>query len=482
MTRLRWTSVAAIAASGLVLGALAFACGTDDGVGPPACSGGDCDGGSVDASPADATSNSEGSAPLDAGLDADAAVPPSCGDGGAPGTLDESFGDGGIVWLNFPGGAARDVVVRQDGKIVVVGSTAPAGEHLAVVRLMPNGSLDPSFGDGGLVEKRIGTVTHSLSSVALQGDGKIVASGHVRSTGQPSKVVLLRLLEDGSPDPTFGDGGAVLVAYAGRDAYGRSVLLGSSGRLLVGGFSEDAFSPSGTANYEVLRFNADGSLDSTFGLAGKVTVDVQGTSDVGGVAAASPSGRVVVTGGSGGAASRTSAVRLNADGTLDDSFGDAGRYVAADESAAFAATTDGFGRVVLAGSTGADIVTRRLTPGGMVDTTFGVNGMVVTDFAGRGDEAAAVLLQPDGKLVVVGQGNSGGGDSDTALEVVRLLPDGNIDATFGAGGRALSLPPANAHYGASGAALDVCSVIVVGGWASGAGIMKNAMGVARYRR
>ncbi len=102
-------------------------------------------------------------------------------------------------------------------------------------------------------------------SVAAQPDGKVVAAGQVRSAGQPSNIAVVRHLGDGGADLSFGDAGVVLTSYPGRDAYGRSIVLDPTGKIVVAGFSEDAVDPTASADYEVVRYNADGTPDPTFG-------------------------------------------------------------------------------------------------------------------------------------------------------------------------------------------------------------------------
>ncbi|MCA9589737.1 MAG: hypothetical protein KC657_30750, partial [Myxococcales bacterium] len=488
--------VLAVVLGAFALGGVLFACGSDDA--PPACEGAACVDGAADATPADggADGRVDGDGPADAADAGDAADATSACPGPA-GTLDPSFGDGGMVWLKYPAGDARGVVVQADGKIVVVGRTAPAGEHFAIVRLMPDGTLDSTFGTNGLVEKRVGTVTHLLAAVALQPDGRIVAAGQVRSTGQPATIAVLRYLADGGADPTFGDAGVVLTSYAGRDAYGRSVALEPTGKIIVAGFSEDAVSPNGSADYEVVRYTADGSMDATFGTGGRVTIDVHGTSDTPGVIALAPGGKIALAGRSKETASLTgrhdvSAVRLDSAGDLDPSFADAGKFVssfgAPGTQRVSGLAIDGTGRLILGGSyfSGAgtdDFGVFRLTASGVLDLGLADAGLVTTDFSERADTAAGVLLQQDDKIIAFGTSGIGAQSDTYGIAISRYLPNGALDTNFGTGGTVLTPPPANSQTVANAASVDSCGLIVVGGWTYDLGaVARGAMGIARYRR
>lgn len=484
----------------LALASLAFACASDNGD-QPKCEGAACDdGGGSEGSTQDGPVEQDGNVPAtDGGADgdADSSVVVSCGDAGEPGTLDPTFGDGGMVWLKYPAGDARGVTVQADGKIVVVGKTAPAGEHFAIVRLLPDGTLDPTFGTTGLVEKRVGTVTHLLAAVALQADGRIVAVGNVRSTGQQSNLAVLRNLADGGSDPSFGDGGVVLTAYPGRDAYGRSVAIDPTGKIIVAGFSEDALDPTASADYEVARYLADGTLDATFGTGGRVTVDLHGTSDTPGVMSLAPGGKIAVAGRSKETTTLTgrhdiSIVRLDGAGNLDPSFATAGKFVstfgARGTQRASGVAIDTTGRIVVGGSfadgvTPDDFGLFRLTASGAWDPVLADAGFVTTDFSGRTDTAAAVLLQEDGKIISAGTSGAGAQSDTYGIALSRHAANGALAPTFGTAGRVLTFPPPNAQTGANAATATGCGLIVVGGWSYDLDtIARGAMGIARYRR
>jgi uncharacterized delta-60 repeat protein len=469
---------------------LAFACGDTDepapedaGTTPDAA----VDSAGVDGSTVDGASFDGGVVDgnlADGGDGGDAETCP-----GPAGTLDPSFGDGGMVWLNYRGAQAYGLVTQPDGKIVLVGATQ-AG--FAVFRLLPNGALDPTFGANGLASMLIG-VTGNFVSVVLQPDGKIVAAGGaVFSGGRGYDFVVARYLANGTLDPSFGEAGIATAGFGPgpfQDDYGRSVSVLPDGRIVVGGFTETNGTRP-TENFAVAMFNADGSLDSTFGTGGKVTIDVRGTPDSPGVIQALAGGKVAIAGGTAETTSvssqfNASAVRLNADGTKDTSFGDGGISLpsigSGVHSLVFDVKIDGSGRLLLSGLHNADFGVYRLTPSGQLDPSFGEGGVVATDFGSRSDTVFSILLQPDGKIVAVG--TSGTTSNTFGISAARYETSGKLDPTFGVAGQMFIGPGPNSDLSISTAQVDGCTFLTVGVWSyDTTSLLKNAIGVARFRR
>jgi len=385
------------------------------------------------------------------------------------------------------------VAVLASGKVLVVGATQ-AG--FAVFRLLPSGALDATWGSNGLVTTQLG-ITGFYSAVALQPDGKIVATGRVQpSDPRADDFAVARYLDDGGLDPTFGDGGVSTTDFgppASQADIPVSIQLQADGRILVGGYTETN-GVVATENFAVARYNVDGSLDTTFGSNGKVVVDVPGTADAPGVIALAPGGKVLVGGASAASTSVSArfdvtAVRLNGDGTLDTSFADAGVFVAGFgtnvNSPIRAVAVDGTSRTTLAGrlsnpAQGPDFAAVRLDPTGTLDPTFADGGVVTTDL-GSGESAHSALLQPDGKLLLVG--TRGNDRYERGIGLVRYKSDGSLDPTFGIGGIVLTPPPANSDLGADTAALAPCTVVTAGVWVYKDGAVdRTAIGLSRFHR
>src|SRR5213080_2877267 len=195
------------------------------------------------------------------------------------GTLDTTFGAGGKVQTDFPdlAAVASSVVIQPDGKIVVAGGAFPlftfAG-NFEVVRYNSNGSLDRSFGNGGIVTTTFPQGSYAFD-VALQPDGKIIAAGTVFVDfiiGEPSDTdfALARYNPDGTPDATFGNGGQVSTDFVGLEDDAFSVLIQPDGKIVAVGSAD---SPATYYDFAAVRYLSNGTIDTTFGVAGKVSTD-----------------------------------------------------------------------------------------------------------------------------------------------------------------------------------------------------------------
>jgi len=356
------------------------------------------------------------------------------------GSLDPTFGSGGVVAQSSGGGIA----LQPDGKIVVSSGSALA-------RYLPDGSFDPSFGTGGQVGA-------DAAALALQPDGKIVVAGRNNYGGTPNQFTLARYDSNGSLDTSFGtDGTTTTVIPTSLDAswtpWGAGVatlavlpdgrILAAGSALWHAGFYEEA------GGFVLARYTPAGSLDPTFGEGGMV----QGPGG-------SLAGMVVLPDG-----------KIVATGTLDDGhpYYDTGIEIASydpDGSVDFTypAEAPNYGRlsggpaalqhgmIVVAESIRhykqTFPVVARYGTDGVLDKTFGRHGYA--EFQRTQFAPGAVVIQNDGKILVAGYSNSGG-------TVLRLLPNGRLDQSFGGRGF-VALDP-----GASSLALQRDGKILVGG-------------------
>ena len=182
----------------------------------------------------------------------------------ANGSPDLTFGVGGVVTLSLAQGiTVRDVALQPDGKLVIGGLYSSGAGDFIVVRLLPNGAVDPSFDGDGVATSDFGGA-ESGYSVIVQPDGRIVLAG-----SRDGDFALVRYLPDGSLDTTFGTGG-LATAGSGVPEHAEDVILLPNGKLLVAGFTSE------TANedFELARFHPDGVLDTSFGTAGLLRTDV----------------------------------------------------------------------------------------------------------------------------------------------------------------------------------------------------------------
>jgi uncharacterized delta-60 repeat protein len=350
---------------------------------------------------------------------------------GADGALDEGFGFGGRTLTDFDadddGGQA--VAVQPDGKIVVAGGSGTGATlDFALARYNGDGTLDSGFGVSGKVLTDFGAAEAS-NSIAIQADGKIVAAGQRdgSSIGRDFDFVLARYTADGSLDPTFGVGGRVVADLGANDGI-LAIRLQADGKIVaVGGSGADnAF------DFVVARYTAGGALDTSFGSGGATRTDFGGR-DVARSVALQPDGKIVAAGDTRNPATgdfNFALARYNADGTLDTTFGSAGRVVTdfdADSREAFSVALQEDGRIVLAGWTATsgdgDFALVRYETSGTIDSAFGSSGKVVTDFGGR-DAARAVVVQPDGKIVAAGYAHA---NTTFDFAVARYLAEGESD-------------------------------------------------------
>src|SRR6266705_1833250 len=337
------------------------------------------------------------------------------------GTLDTTFGRGGKVRTDFPGLAAipSSVVIQPDGKIVVAGGAFPLFTFLGdfeVVRYNPNGSLDRSFGSGGIVTTTFPEGSYAFD-VALQPDGKIIAAGTVFVDFNPGDIsdtdfALARYNSDGSLDTTFGNGGTMMTDFFGNEDDVFSVLIQPDGKIVAVG---SANNPATYYDFAAARYLSNGTIDTTFGVAGKVSTDF-GDQNF----------------------DRARSAALQSDG----------RIVAA----GFAISQNGVVQ---------NFAVARYTSSGILDTTFSGDGKTQIDFGNCCQSAMKVLLQSDGKIVTVGYANTEDSDSDFLL--ARLSPRGSLDTTFGIGGK-VRTSFGDLNGGANGAALQSDGKIVAVGF------------------
>ena len=345
------------------------------------------------------------------------------------GDLDPSFGTGGKVTTDF--GPASDrafaVAIQTDGKIVAAGDSGSG--DFALVRYNTDGSLDLSFGSGGKVTTDFGGFGDSAFALAVQSDGKIIAAGAGAPGGLCCQFALARYQTDGSLDTSFHGDGRVLTPFGGN-AQVAAIAVQSDGKIVAAG-SMATFD----SLFALVRYNVDGSLDLTFGSGGKVTTDFGGFDAATGVAVQAD-GKIVAVGG-GGSSNDFLLARYNVDGSLDASFGTGGKVVTDfggfDGAEAVAIQPDS--KIVAVGRGG--VLTRfalaRYNTNGSLDTGFSGDGKVTTLFFGENIEsAAAVAIQDSGKIVVVGRVFQ---TFDPSFALARYRANGDLDPTFGSGGK-----------------------------------------------
>ena len=353
------------------------------------------------------------------------------------GTLDTTFGRGGKVRTDFPGLAAvpSSVVIQPDGKIVVAGGAFPLFTFLGdfkVVRYNSNGYLDRSFGNGGIVTTTFPEGSYAFD-VALQPDGKIIAAGTVFVDFNPGEMsdtdfALARYNSDGSLDTTFGNGGMVTTDFFGNEDDAFSILIQPDGKIVAVGSAND---PATFYDFAAARYLSNGTIDTTFGVAGKVSTDF-GDQNF----------------------DRARSAALQADGKI--------------VAAGFAISQNGGVQ---------NFAVARYTSNGVLDTTFSRDGKTQIDFGNCCQSATKVLLQSDGKIITVGGSNGESSEDDFLL--ARLNSRGSLDATFGVGGE-VRTSFGDLNGGANGATLQSDGKIVAVGFQATFSNQWSNFALARY--
>jgi uncharacterized delta-60 repeat protein len=378
------------------------------------------------------------------------------------GLLDPTFGSGGHVLGSFAGTSDRAfaVATQAEGKIVVAGDAASTRTQsdFLVAQYNADGTLDTTFGSGGYTATDFNRLNDIVFAVAVQADGKIVAGGTVASGGRTttSDFGLVRYNATGALDTTFGNKGKVITNLGAASEQINSVLVDGSGRILVGGYTTNAAGQNVAA---LARYNANGTLDSTFGSGGKlvtsIRVTIGYTSDQ---IVLQPDGKIVLAGVAPDTATnlqRFVVARFNANGTADTGFGSGGvvaTQVGQFNDAYGAVTIDGSGRILVAGYgshigvPSTDYLLRYNTDG-TLDGTFGSDGVAILTRTEQwfdttaqswkpvwvGGWVAGVAVQADGEVVVGGQMYNQV-DQLEHFVAARVNAAGGQDAGYGAGG------------------------------------------------
>ena len=398
------------------------------------------------------------------------------------GALDPTFGNGGLVsgpligpivlgGVSFFDSGAFAVVVQTDGKIVAGGgsSNTSRGTNWALERFNANGTLDSSFGTGGVVQTVIGAGQSTTLALALQSDGKIVAVGSAWHSSTVGELAVARYNSNGSLDTTFGSRGIVQIWTSNANYFANAVAIQADGKIDVagGGFGLARFNANGSldntfgsrrnpgivaapafagpnglaiqSNGEIIvvgstgsamavaRYTTTGQLDSSFGSSGTVTMAPAGSTAAAQRVLIQSNGDIVASGYSGAGTSTVATLaRLTSTGQLDTTFGGSNTGFAINSSIMFgrSITQEPNGDLVAAGTAppGANFGVAAFLPSGVPDTTFGTGGTTTADFAGGGVNVYGMAIQGDGKIVAAGDGWMLPDTNNSFFGLARFLP------------------------------------------------------------
>lgn len=356
----------------------------------------------------------------------------------ANGNLDTLFGTNGIcaVVLGLGSNAQKGLALQTDGKILLSGLCLDftLKGSFGLARFKINGTLDSAFGTNGTIITAFNTIHYADYGydVVIQQDGKIIEIGMASNNAAVQGFGLVRFNTNGSLDNTFGLEGKVVTPIGNSDPFGTCVALQPDGKIIVGGFSWSSSVGNAPCPFCVARYNSDGSLDSDFGIGGKVTTyfgagGSSGTSydcDEGLAIALQSDGKILMTGRSYLGSDSTTSIpiaRYNVDGSLDANFGVNGKVRTLNENYNFdpydiALLQDG--KIIVVGGIRHGyypdtIFVALYNQSGVLDSTFGNNGIVITsnDNANVKTDgtASGTAIQADGKILVAARLSSIGG-------------------------------------------------------------------------
>lgn len=355
---------------------------------------------------------------------------------GLPGLPDSTFGFNGYEDkdLNGPDDAASRILITPDGEFLVAGSNSPPGgfnSDFVLAKYDSNGVPDSSFGGGtGVVNTIVTSGNDYARDALLQPDGKIVLVGAMQGGSTGRNFALVRYKSDGTRDNAFGVSGNGIVenAFSAYNDEGNTGLL-QAGKIIVAGWAD--LGTGGNPDFALTRHNANGTLDTSFGVNGRTTTSITAGFDVINALAFQSDGKIIAVGQSNG--TDFAVARYSANGILDTTFGIGGYFTVdfgfgADNAQALAILPDD--RILVVGQartpSGYALAMVRFGSNGLPDGTFGTGGKRI--LPGSGDSSGrSILLQPSGKFLVAGS-------AQDQFALYRFNPDGTPDLNFAVSG------------------------------------------------
>ena len=366
------------------------------------------------------------------------------------GTADSSFNKIGVQILALASDMliGNAVALQPDGKIVVAGYTLAGTNHnFAVARYNVDGSADNSFDGDGFLTTAIAGRDAYAGGIVIQ-NNKIVVSGYAINAEGLSAYVVTRYNDNGTPDASFNNNGKLEGTYQQGFTSFNATAVQTDGKLITAGLTFNGKD----YDFAVVRYNINGSLDNTFNQTGIQITDF-GTDDVANAIFIQTDGKIVVAGTSGNFNGQFAVARYNPNGSSDLSFNNTGKAKLmmgiSDDLAGLIVQQDG--KILLVGSTFKDanydlsyFAIGRLNANGKPDKTFGTDGKQFINFESSSSFAAAVAGQKDGKVLIAGRVFSAGKDK---FAVARLNIDGSLDNSFSADGKQTNSFGDNDYFG-----------------------------------
>ena len=371
------------------------------------------------------------------------------------GQLDPTFGINGLASYDVGFASTEGLALDANGDSIILGTIDNSGiDSFGLTRYTAAGTLDTTFGTNGVASVNFGG-SDQPAAVTVLSNGDILVAGTAINSSGGSQFALAEFTSSGVLDTSFGNGsGEVLTSFSATGTLTSDVAtalaIGRSGTIYVGGSSN---ANDNGSDFAIAAYNADGSLDTSFGFGGKTLLDFAGFNDAIASLALQSNGDIVAAGSSANAAgvNEVALARFLPSGQIDPHFGSKGKVLTAIGSVddqASSVVIDSKGKIIVGGlsasgsasdgSLASDFLLLRYNGNGTLDKTFG-GGPIVTSF----NQPAAVtqlLIQPNGDIVASGKTTSSLTNLDPSqlqVAIARYMPQGRLDNTFNSTGTAI---------------------------------------------
>ena len=379
----------------------------------------------------------------------------------ADGTLDNTFNDSGIVIFNqYTESYAYDLAERDDHKLLIAGAKADPSFSFAalVIRLLPDGTPDSSFGVNGFAEINLSTGDDFAYAMQEQPDHKILLAGTFTNPLFQNQPVVIRLLENGTPDSTFGVNGVAYIPVIETDNRLNSLSLMSDGRIVVSGHYGKPLTGTGQFDFDMLiaRLNSDGTFDASFGNNGMVidTVSTDYVDDLFGMDITADN-EIFVSGYTTNQDFSFDLIALKYDstGTRDSSFANNGLYRFDNDvqDVGLDLQLQADGKILIAGTSGGfffddrDFLLMRLNTDGSPDVSVGGTGYTLTTILNDFDEANGMTIQSDGRIILAGKTFNG---TNNDVAIARFFADYTVGVPDAANNSSVHIFPNPVKQGA----------------------------------
>ena len=386
------------------------------------------------------------------------------------GSLDNSFNFGNqtqALW-GITDNRVYSITTQNDGKVIAVGSSNNSIDNdFFVVRTNSDGTLDSTFGGTGIFTIPVGSHGGVANSVLVQNDNKIIIAGYANN-GTNNNFALVRFNTDGILDNNFGNSGIVKTQNLSSDIL-TSAALQTNQMIVAAGFSYNGSNDV----FAIARYDTSGNLDNTFSSNGFIFTPIGSGNSEAIKVLIQTDGKIVAVGNSfNGSFTQAALVRYKYNGDLDSTFGSNGiaqALIGSTDDNISGAVLQSDGKIVIGGYTfnngNYDILLVRFKSDGVIDSTFGTNGYLISPVGSSHDFANSLSIQSDGKLILSGYTQNGSRFNNF---VMRFNTDGTVDNTFGSNGILISIWGTSSEF-TYASTLQSDGNILTGGFASNGG-------------